>query len=215
MLTRGIGSVQTQNKLIPIHCSISTLSLQCLLHSTYGATQEETSIRRRIKQRNSRFDMLISFTSHLGSWVWWSRKGTEAGQLIKEKCWDTSSRLVQVLNSSSAIKIDECLYCCLGRNICLTAILAHSFDNLRYYCKGCSFCHRTERHCRSIHESTTVMHWCFIQIPDRLFKLRRHWEFDASNQGQPKLSDQVQTCLELCYSNRFWSTSIHTDAFLL
>ena len=40
--------------------------------------KEETSIRRtarRRKQRNSHFDMLISFTSHLGSWVWWSRKG--------------------------------------------------------------------------------------------------------------------------------------------
>lgn len=123
MLTTGIDSVQTQNKLIPWHCSVfdtepSASASQHFLEQH----KEETSIRRR-KQRNSQFDMLISFTSHLGSWVWWSRKGTETGLIMRgagaraQVCFFFFFFLPLLSdggNRDSPSTITGCFYCCLG-----------------------------------------------------------------------------------------------------
>lgn len=71
MLIIGIDSVQTQNKLIPWHCSIWTPNLQRLLHSTYRATQrgnkhkEENSWEKKAKKQSFWYADLI----HKSSWL--------------------------------------------------------------------------------------------------------------------------------------------------
>ena len=123
MLIIGKDSVQTQNKLIPWHCSISTPSLQRLLHSTYRAKQrgnkhrEENSKEKETRKQSFWYADLIHKSFWLLSHV--IQNGNRTG-LIK-RFWN--ARLESGLSlfwtwreikSLSLIKIPACFCCCLG-----------------------------------------------------------------------------------------------------
>lgn len=84
MLTIGIDSVQTQNKLIPWHCSVSTPSPQRLLHST--KTKRKQAKGGEQQEEEYKETVILICWSH--SQVILAIQKGNRNRTKRERCWN-------------------------------------------------------------------------------------------------------------------------------
>lgn len=97
MATSG---VQTQNKLIQWHRSVSTPRPQRLFHSTWATQRGNKREEEENNKCNSRVDTLISFTRRFGSWVRRSRE-INRNRTDTQRCWNANPSPFSLPHSSA------------------------------------------------------------------------------------------------------------------